>query len=111
MLLLQAKRTCGADKHLTATVTRWAGQVARLRPGDRLALPQPKGPVKELAAALDRRRRPVPGPFLPGEQKALAGVRAQLSAGKPEQTADRVLDEATDVAVDGSSPRDEGAAR
>lgn len=109
-LVLQAKRTCGADKHLKATVTQWAGQVAHLRPGDRLGLAtaQPRSPVRELAAALDRRRRPVPGPFPPGEKKALAEVRARLPVGTPEQTAERVLDAATVMAVAASSPRDEG---
>jgi NACHT domain len=109
-LLLQAKRTCGADKHLKATVTQWAGQIAHLRPSDRvgLATAQPKGPVKELAAALERRRRPVPGPFPPGEEKALAAVRARLPADTSEQITERALGAAIVMAVASSSPSDEG---
>jgi hypothetical protein len=110
VLLLQAKRACGADAQLKATVTQWAGQVAHLRPGDRigLATAEPKGRVRVLAAALDRRRRPVPGPFTPGEEKALAAVRARLPVGTHEDIAERVLGAAIVMTVAVSGPREEG---
>jgi hypothetical protein len=110
VLLLQAKRACGADAQLKATVTQWAGQVAHLRPGDRvgLATGEPKGVVRVLSAALDRRRRPVPGPFTAREEEALAAVRARLPAGTPEDITERVLDAAIVMTVAVSGPREEG---
>ena len=59
-LWLQAKRACGADAQLKATAAQWVGQVGSLRDGDKigLATAEPKGPVRNLGAALDRRRRP-----------------------------------------------------
>jgi hypothetical protein len=48
-----------------------------------MALPQPKGPVKELAAALDRRRRPVPGPFpLASRRPSVKSVPSYLRVGR-----------------------------
>jgi NACHT domain len=109
-LLLQAKRACGADAQLKATVTQWAGQVAHLRPGDRIGLAtgEPKGVVRALGAALDRRRRPVPGPFTAREEKALAAVRARLPVGTPEDITERVLDAAIVMTVAVSGPGEEG---
>lgn len=109
-LLLQAKRACGADEHLAATVAQWARQVGQLGHGDRigLAVAEPKGQVRALGAALDRRRRPVRGQFTPGEQNALNALRARLPAATPEETAERMLDRAIVMAVAASSLRDEG---
>ena len=109
-LWLQAKRACGADAQLKATVAQWVGQVDQLQPGDKvgLATAEPKGDVRRLGEALDRRRRPVPGPFPPGEVRALDAVRARLPAGTPENTATRVLDAAIVMPVAASTARDDG---
>lgn len=109
-LRLQAKRACGADDHLSATVAQWTGQVEDLRSGDKigLATAEPKGPVKDLGAALDRYKRSVPGSMLPGEKRALAAVTDRFPAGTSAQTADRVLDAAVVMAVAVSCSSDEG---
>jgi hypothetical protein len=110
VLRLQAKRACGDGQHLIATVGQWAGQVHDLRPGDMvgLATAEPKGPVKDLGQALERRRRSVPGPHTPGEEKALALVRKRLPAGTSDEVADRVLTAALVMTVTVSSSREEG---
>jgi len=112
VLWLQAKRACGADAQLQATAAQWVGQVGSLRDGDKigLATAEPKGPVRDLGAALDRRRRPreVAGSFPPGETKALDALRGKLPAGTPPETADRVMDAAIVMTVAASPPRDEG---
>ena len=71
---LQAKRACGADEHLRATVGQWAAQTVQLRPGDKigLATAEPKGVVRYLGAALRRRRQRVPSTFPMPEERALA---------------------------------------
>ncbi len=99
-LLLQAKRTCGADRHLGATAAQWAAQEPDLRPGDRLGLATayPRGPVRLLGAALKPRRRLIPGPFPPGEQRALAAVRDRLPQGTEEAVSERILDAALALA-------------
>ena len=111
-LWLQAKRACGADAQLKATATQWVGQVGSLRDGDKigLATAEPKGPVRNLGAALDRRRRPpqVAGPFLPGETTALDALRDLLPAGTLPKTADQVMDSAIVMTVAASSAGDEG---
>lgn len=111
-LWLQAKRAVGADAQLRATAAQWVGQVGSLRDGDKigLATAEPRGPVRDLGAALDRRRRPpqVAGPFPPGETAALEVFRGLLLAGTPPQTADQVMDAAIVMTVAASSSGDEG---
>ena len=110
VLRLQAKRACGADDQLAATVSQWAGQAGKLQGGHKigLATAEPKGPVKDLGAALRRRRRSVPGQFPPGERKALDAVTSRLLAGTSPQAAERVLQAAIVMAVAVSSRHDEG---
>ena len=110
VIRLQAKRVCGGDQHLIATVAQWTKQVGDLRPGDMvgLATAEPRGPVRDLGYALERRRRSVPGPHTAGEEKALALVRKRLLAETPEKVADRVLRAALVMTVTVSSPREEG---
>jgi NACHT domain len=93
-----------------ATVAQWVGQVDDLGEGDRigLATAEPQGPVKALGAALDRRRRLVPGAMLPAESKALDAVDRALPPGTPAEKAGRVLDAAVVLAVAASTARDEG---
>lgn len=109
-LRLQAKRACGADAQLTATVIQWAGQVSHLQPGDRvgLATAEPRGPVRNLGAALDRHRRPVPGPYTSDERRALGAVRERILEGTAEGTIERILDAAIVMTVAASAPSDEG---
>jgi NACHT domain len=110
VLRLQAKRECGDDKHLAATVAQWAGQVHDLSPGDMigLATAEPKGDVKQLGPALERRRRSVPGPHPTGEEKALASVQRRLPPGLSAEAADQVLQSAFVMTVTVSTSRDEG---
>jgi hypothetical protein len=110
VLDLQAKRACGADGQLTATVSQWAAQADRLRPGDRigLATAEPKGGVRHLGPALRRRRRQIPGEFPPREETALAAVRERVPAGTAEQTVEQVLDAAIVMNVAASTTADEG---
>ncbi len=111
LLRLQAKRTCGIDAQLTATLVQWVGQVTDLRPGDMIGLvtSEPKGLVRHLGAALDRRRRSAPGPFLAGEKRALEAVQHKLQAlGASDVVADHVLDAAVVMTVTVSSERDGG---
>jgi hypothetical protein len=84
-LWLQAKRSCGVDAQLQATVTQWVGQVPMLRAGDRIGLvtAEPRGNVRDLGAALDRRRQLVPGLSSPGEERAIAAVRSKIPMGVP----------------------------
>jgi hypothetical protein len=107
---LQAKRACGADKHLTATVAQWAAQAGQLRPGDKigLATAEPKGPVRHLGAALRRRRRQVPGTFPAREARAVAQVRARVPAGTDAGRSERMLDAAIVMNVAVSTTDDEG---
>lgn len=111
-LWLQAKRACGADAQLRATAVQWTGQVGRLRAGEKVSLAtgEPRGPVRDLGAALDRRRRPPPvaGPFPPGETAALDVLRDLLPASTPRQIADQVMDAAIVMKVAVSSSGDEG---
>ena len=112
VLWLQAKRACGADAHLEATAAQWVGQVASMHEGDKigLATAEPRGAVRDLGAALDRRRRSpqVAGPFRPSETSALDALRDRLPAGTPQQTADQVMDVAIVMALAASSATDEG---
>lgn len=50
VLLLQAKRSCGADRHLTATVKQWTSQLPHLSAGDRIGLATrtARGAVRDL---------------------------------------------------------------
>ena len=107
VLRLQAKRACGADRHLTATVSQWARQADGLQRGDKigLATADPRGSVMHLGAALRRRRRSVPGQLLRGEEQALEAVERRLPAGTPVES---ILQAAIVMAVTVSSCHDEG---
>ena len=110
MLDLQAKRACGADAQLTATVAQWSVQADRLGPGDRigLATAEPRGAVRHLNAALRRRRSQVPGTFSPREMEALDAVRARVPADTAGDTIERMLDAAVVMHVAVSTSADEG---
>jgi hypothetical protein len=91
-LWLQAKRACGPDAQLKATAAQWVGQVGSLREGDKigLATAEPKGSVRNLGAALDRRRRPPPvaGPFPPGRPRlSMRSGTCSLQARRRRQSA------------------------
>jgi len=100
-LLLQAKRTCGDNRFLSETVAQWVRQAPDLLPRQWVGLVtgHPQGPVRHLGSALARRRRPVKGPFLPGEQDALAAVRKRTPTGTEAAVAERVLDAAIVLTV------------
>jgi len=110
VLDLQAKRACGADEQLTATVAQWSAQAVQLGSGDRigLATAEPKGAVRYLGAALRRRRRQVPGGFPRREAEALDAVRARVPAGTAGDTTERMLDAAVVMNVAVSTSADEG---
>jgi hypothetical protein len=73
-----------------------------------LVTAQPQGPVRYLAAALERRSRAVPGPFTVGEQDALAAVEGKLPREMPVEARNRLLDAAVAMCVAVGSPRDPG---
>ena len=100
-LLLQAKRTCGADRHLRSTVEQWVRQLPTLRPGDFVGLvtATPRGPVRRLGVALIRRRREHPGSFPKAEQDALDAVTERMPAGTSAYTAEAVLDAASVLTI------------
>lgn len=104
-LFISAKRTCGDDRHLRQTITQWADQVDHLRPGDRLVLAtaEPRGIVRDLAPALNRRRDASGTVFPAREQTALDTLRERL-AGIPHEKHDRILDAAVVLVVDATEP-------
>jgi hypothetical protein len=108
VLLIQAKRSCGDDRHLAATAAQWAGYEPDLQAGQRLALAtaDPRGPVRMLGRALDRRRRAIPGPMSSAEQDALAAVRGRFPDGMAQHTVERVLDSAVVMTIAAESALD-----
>jgi len=112
VLRLQAKRRCGNDKHLASTVGQWARQLPSLGPGDRvgLATAEPLGPVRHLAAALERRSRAVRGQFTPDEQDAPVAVADKLPPEMPAEARSRLLDSAVVMCVAVGSSRAAGFA-
>jgi len=88
---VSAKRRAGDDRHLRETVIGWVDQLPHCAPDDLLvlAVEDLAGPLKELGAALSRRRvgQPLERSV---EQRALAAVTAYV----PEELVDDILDRA-----------------
>jgi hypothetical protein len=107
-LLLQAKRTCGADRALESTIEQWVRQIPDLRPGNFVGLvtAMPQGVVRRLGAALARRRREHSGPFPGPEQQALDAVRDRLPEGTSAETGNAVLDAAMVLTVAASTQQE-----
>jgi hypothetical protein len=110
VLDLQAKRVCGVDANLRATVGQWAAQTDRLGPGDKigLATAEPKDAVRDLPSALARRRRAVPGVVPRRESAALAAVEACIPSSLSREAVERMLNAAVVMVVAASGPADEG---
>ncbi len=91
--VLQAKRSCGNDRHLAATVSQWVGQLESLGPSDRVGLivRNSKGPVKHLKEALDNLRSEFPRQATSQMSTALTAVRNLISADMTEVDIDRLL--------------------
>lgn len=109
-LRLQAKRSCGADAQLAATVAQWAGQAGALRDGDKIGLvtAEPTGPVRDLGAALDRRRHAAAGPVPPKQTIAIRAVLKVLPEGTSQEIVEEILAAALVMVVTVSTARDEG---
>jgi hypothetical protein len=107
-IVLQVKRTCGADEQLQRTVSQWAGHLPDLKTRDRmgLATANPRGPVRVLGAALTQRQRALPGPFSTFEQEALDAVRDRFPAGTSQPADERLLDTALVMTVATETERD-----
>ncbi|MFE2063603.1 NACHT domain-containing protein [Streptomyces sp. NPDC059467] len=92
-VVIQAKRTCGNDKHLVATVDQWVRQLSSLGDGDRVAIVvrNPKGPIKHLKEALDNNRADFPR--LPTQQmtQALDAISAQMPVSIGSGDKDKLL--------------------
>lgn len=87
---ISAKRAAGNDRHLKDTVEGWVAQMRDVRPDDLLVLAAEdlKGPVRDLAEALQRRRD---GRALAGRHDAaIAAVSQHVPPGILDDLLDRV---------------------
>ena len=98
-MYVSAKRACGDDRALKATVAQWTAQALTLGENDLivLAVAEPRGVVRHLGAALLKWQTGSPT-YLAGERKAL-NVLDRLLAGHPVVLRDRVLRAARVVKV------------
>lgn len=99
-MYVSAKRICGNDRHLENTVEQWVAQAAKLNDRDQLVLAtaQPKGIVKDLGAALLRRRAGAPA-YPANEKEALEVLKGHLcNVTKPVR--ERILDAARVLKID-----------
>lgn len=103
-MFISAKHTCGNDeKNFGATVRQWVKQAATLAPGDLLVLAtaELRGDVKQLPAALDRRRRAPETDAPRAEQKALAALEKKIGACTDDEAVrDRVIEAAHVLVAD-----------
>jgi hypothetical protein len=104
---VSAKRACGDDRALKATVAQWAAQALTLGENDLLvlAVAEPRGVVRHLGVALLKWQSGSPT-YLADERKALNALD-RLLAGHPVVLRDRVMGAARVVkvdAVDAGSP-------
>lgn len=119
VLLLQAKRECGADDQLRSTVSQWVAQALDERGADGGERPVLVGIVSErfagkitaLPEALRRRRRAVPGVASAPEGEALAALTSVLSTTQGSSGRamsgdhrERLLDMAFALRVDAREP-------
>jgi hypothetical protein len=106
-MYVSAKRACGDDRALKATVAQWTAQALTLGENDLLvlAVAEPRGVVRHLGAALLKWQTGSPT-YLADEREAL-NVLGRLLAGHPVVLRDRILRAARVVkvdAVDAGSP-------
>lgn len=89
----QAKRSCGNDHSLASTVRQWEQQANTLRNGDRIGLVvrNPRGPVRDLKAALHDRRSEFPGPETGAKRSAIQAVTSKFSSTIGQDSIDAVL--------------------
>lgn len=99
-MFVSAKRVCGDDRALKATVTQWVAQALTLGENDLvvLAVAEPRGVVRHLGAAL-LRWQAGSSTYLADELKALDAVE-RLLAGHPVVIRERVLSCARVIKVD-----------
>ncbi|ABD09513.1 hypothetical protein ThrDRAFT_04780 [Frankia casuarinae] len=103
-LLVQAKRACGDDRHLKDTVYQWARQRPEAGVIFGLAVAEPKGPVRHLRTALNRRRRSIPGNPSSGEKSALAALAKAFPVDISTSRREEILDSAYVLVVDAHEP-------
>lgn len=101
---IQAKRACGADAHLKSTVAQWCAQT--LGSDDRLGLAvrAPSGAVRELGAALDKRRRG--SRLLASEESAITAVTDRIPSNHGEAFENDLLSAAHVLVVQVEQDRD-----
>ncbi len=111
-MYISAKRTCGNDQEsLGSTVEQWVAQAGALNPGDMLVLASAelKGDVKELPAALARRRQARDTPMRAAEKRALAALTEKITIAAPDPAVvGRVLDAAVVLTVNAVQSGDSG---
>jgi len=109
-LFVQAKRSCGQDQPLRDTVKQWVAQLDSLGPDDRVALAVRNltGRLKELPAALKRRRAAQPGVWSSREREALRALEKSFPADTTPEVRCRVLDHAVVAELWVESPSDPG---
>ncbi|MGN3958317.1 NACHT domain-containing protein [Streptomyces sp. WAC8370] len=107
-VVFQAKRTCGSDKHLTATIDQWARQMAHLGPNDRMGLVvrNAKGPVRSLKEALDNYKCDHPRQPTAQMEEALRAVTERLPPNYTAEETDALLRAAVCVEAAAESPGD-----
>ncbi|MER7404294.1 NACHT domain-containing protein [Streptomyces sp. NPDC000070] len=78
--LFQAKRSCGADTHLTSTVEQWVSQADHIEEGMRICLVvrEMKGVVKDLPEALRTYRSAYPGISTKKNSDAINAIRKRF---------------------------------
>ncbi|MFC8286217.1 NACHT domain-containing protein [Streptomyces cyaneofuscatus] len=91
--VIQAKRSCGNDKHLTATVDQWVRQISTLGDSDKVAIVvrNLKGPLKYLKDALDNNRAPLPRQPSKQMEEALKAILSRVPADVSSRDKNRLI--------------------
>lgn len=107
-VVFQAKRSCGNDKNLTATVQQWVEQLPSLREGDKVGLVvrNAKGPVKNLGESLKSYRSDFQGILTNSIESPIEAVRNNFPQDLPHIEADKLLRAAYCVECAADKPGD-----
>ncbi|MFD9970581.1 NACHT domain-containing protein [Streptomyces sp. NPDC059011] len=107
-VVFQAKRTCGNDKHLSATVEQWVRQLVDLRSSDRMGLVvrNAKGPVRALREALENYKSDHPRQPTAQMEEALKAVTDRIPKSFSAEETDALLRAAVCVEAATESPGD-----
>ncbi|MFD9456258.1 NACHT domain-containing protein [Streptomyces sp. NPDC059985] len=107
-IVFQAKRSCGVDKNLTATVDQWVAQLCTLGPSDKVGLVvrNAKGSVKHLKEALDNFRSALPRKPTIEMGRAISAVRSRIPTTVTQEDGDRLIRSAFCVEASTEAPGD-----